>query len=396
MDDQAKEAKADTARQEEQRIMAIHAVQSFVLALVILVVAIVLLIVLVLTKKDPGKKEERELVSSVRVETIRVGQHQVRIETQGVVRSLHEVRLAAEVAGRVKSKSENLVAGAAVKKGELLLEIEAADYQAAAARAASGLADAKLVLQQEEATSEQAAIDWEKLGRGQPGELVLRKPQLAAARARVESAQAELKRAERDVERTFIRAPFDARVRMAMAEVGAVLAPGSPVAELYSTQQLEVRLPFSMLDYGFLREGDKVPVELSAMVGGERVTWPAVLDRLDGEVQRSTLSAYGLATIRPNAAGELPPVGLFVEASIPGKQLEEVATLPRSAVRGGNEVWVVENGRLAKRTITILRSSAEELVVRGDFKTGDQLVLTRLAAPMTGMKVQAMAEDTEQ
>ena len=151
-----------------------------------------------------------------------------------------------------------------------------------------------------------------------------------------------------------------------------------------------------MLDYGFLREGDKVQVELSAMVGGERMTWPAVLDRLDGEVQRSTLSAYGLATIRPNAAGELPPVGLFVEASIPGKQLEEVASLPRSAVRGGNEVWVVEDGRLAKRTITILRSTAEELVVRGDFKTGDQLVLTRLAAPMTGMNVQVMAEDTEQ
>ena len=339
MDD---EPQTESEKQEEQRIMAIHAVKSFVLALIILVLAIVLLVVLVLTKEDPKKEEGDELVTSVRV-----------------VRSLHEVQLAAEVGGRVIVKSDNLLAGAVVEKGEVLVEIDTADYKAAQARAESALADAKLALKQEQAMAEQAIIDWKKIGRGEPSDLVLRKPQLAAAKARVDSAEAEVLKASRDVERASIRAPFDARVRMATVEVGAVLAPGTPVAELYSTDQLEVRLPFSLLDYGYLDKKGGAEFTVTAKVGGEERSWPAVLDRIDGEVQRSTLSAYGLAKIMPDADGGLPPVGLFVEAKVPGKELDG-------------------------------------LVVRANFEEGDQLVMTRLAAPMTGMKVQTIDQDKDQ
>lgn len=389
--------KPETNDQEElQRVTAIHAVKSFLLALIILVVASVLLIVLVLTKKDPETKELTELVTSVRVQPIVAAEHQVRIETQGAVRSLREVTLSAEVRGRVVTKAADLVAGGTVRKGQVLVELEAADYKAAEARAKSAVAEAKLALEQELAMAEQAASDWRKLGRGEASDLVLRKPQLAAAEARLESAEAELLRAQRDVERTAIRAPFDARVRATMVEVGAVLAPGTPVAELYSPEELEVRLPFSLLDYGFLKQGGDSPFLLTATVGGEVRSWPAVLDRIDGEVQRSTLSAFGIARIKPDARGQLPPVGLFVEAEVPGQRLEDVVVLPRAAVRGRDEVWVAQEGRLAKREVSILRTTAEELVVRGEFEAGDQLVLTRLAAPMAGMKVEIRDEGRDQ
>lgn len=389
------EPKADDSQQEQQRIMAIHAVKSFVLALMILVVASVLLIVLVLTKQDPKKKQEIELVNSVRVIRIVRGSHQVRIQTQGAVRSLHEVQLAAEVNGRVESKSDALVAGAVVAKGQVLLELDATNYRAAAARAASSVAEAEVVLEQEKAMARQAAIDWEKLGRGEASDLALRKPQLEAAEKRLESVQQELKRAKKDVERCSIRAPFDARVRMAMVEVGAVLAPGTPVAELYSTTELEVKLPFTLLDYGFIKDAKGAELTLTAAVGGEQKTWPAVLDRMDGEVQRSTLSAHGRAIVKANKAGELPPVGLFVEAVVPGKTLEDVVVLPRSSVRGGNQVWVERGGKLVSLPITILRASEHEMVVRAEFEPEDRLVLTRLAAPMPGMKVEAISEDSE-
>jgi len=370
-------------------------VKSFVLALIILLVAIALAILLVLTKKDPDKKAEIELITSVRVQRVMPGSHQVQIETQGVVRSMQEVQLSAEVRGKVKTKPEGFVAGAVVEKDQLLLELDATDYNAAEARAASAVADAEVAYSQELAMSAQAAIDWKKLGRGEPSALVLREPQLKAATARLDSAKAELLRAQEDVKRTSIRAPFDARVRRVSAEVGAVLAPGTPVAELYSTKELEVRLPFSLLDYGFLEKDKPTELLLTASVGGEEKSWPAILDRIDGEVQRSTLSAYGLARIQPNAADELPPVGLFVEAVVPGRQLEDVVILPRSAVRGSKEVWVVQDGELARREITILRTTSDSLVVRNDFKPGDQVVLTRLAAPMTGMKVQAVEDDKQ-
>ena len=195
-------------------------------------------------------------------------------------------------------------------------------------------------------------------------------------------------RARRDLKRTTIRAPFDARVRRASVEAGAVVAPGTPVAELYSATDLEVRLPFSLRDFGYLEQGASPEFELTATIGGEARSWPARLDRLEGEVERSTLSGYGIAKVLPNAGDELPPVGLFVEAVVPGKTLEGVVELPRAAVRGRNEVWVVNDSKLAKRSVEILRSAREELVVRGNFEKGDRLVLTRLAAPLVGMKVE--------
>jgi multidrug efflux pump subunit AcrA (membrane-fusion protein) len=182
---------------------------------------------------------------------------------------------------------------------------------------------------------------------------------------------------------------------MAMVEVGAVLAPGTPVAELYSTTELEVKLPFTLLDYGFIKDAKGAELTLTAAVGGEQKTWPAVLDRMDGEVQRSTLSAHGRAIVKANKAGELPPVGLFVEAVVPGKTLEDVVVLPRSSVRGGNQVWVERGGKLVSLPITILRASEHEMVVRAKFEPEDRLVLTRLAAPMPGMKVEAISEDSE-
>ncbi len=393
--DESKDTQSNIEEDEADRVTAIHAVKSFLLALGLLVVGILVMIVFVWTKPEPEKKESSDFVPSVRVAPVVVGRHHVVINTQGAVRSLQEVTLSAEVSGRVMGKSPKLLEGAMVQKGDSLVKIDAADYDAAVARAASAVAEAELALKQEAAMSVQAKIDWEKLGEGEPSSLVLRKPQLKSAMARLESAKSEFGRAKRDVERATIAAPFDARVRRVSVELGAVLAPGTPVAELYSANQLEVKLPFSLMDYGFLRESEAVEVELTASVGGELKKWPAVLERVDGEVQRSTLSAYGLARVKPAEDGSLPPVGLFVEASVPGMILNDVVLLPRVAVRGADEVWVVNDGLLAKRKITILRSGDDQLIVKGNFRDGDQLVLTRLAVPMVGAKVEVVDSENE-
>lgn len=378
---------------EEYRTTAIHAVLSFVIAVGLLLAGVGVIIAFVATKPEPETNEERELLPTVRVEPIVPDSHAVEITTQGVVRSVREVSLAAEVPGRVLSIAPDFIQGGSLKEGDVLVEIDPSDYRAALARAESGLADARLALQQEQAQAEQARSDWAKLGRGEPSDLALRKPQIAAAEARIGSAEAEVELARRNLERTTIRAPFDARVRRAAVEAGAVVAKGTPVGELFSATDLEVRLPFPLHDYGFLTPDAGTEVALEAEIGGERHRWPAVLDRLEGEVERATLSGYGIAKVKPDGEGELPPVGLFVEASVPGRVLEDVVELPRAAVRGRNEVWVENEGRLQKRTVEILRSGREELVVRGDFATSDRLVLTRLSAPLVGMKVEVETGD---
>lgn len=380
----------ETSRRSEAR-----AALSFLWALGVLVIGAGIAFYFVKTKKSPEQEASADITRAVRVSAIEPRDHQVEIITHGVVESRRVVDLAAEVSGRVRKISPQLIAGGTVTQGDVLVELDATDFLAARERAASELADAELALAEERARAEQAKSDWEKLGRGEPSDLALRKPQLASTEARVAAARAELARAEQDLARSKIRAPFDARVRTAAVEVGAVVMPGTMVATLFSPSDLEVQLPFSLREYGLLDRDNPAPITLHATLGDTRVTWPARFDRLTGEVERTSLSAYGIARIEANAEDRFPPVGLFVEATVPGRTLRDVTEIPRSVVRGENTVWVERDGKLARCRIDVQLPRRETLIVRGDFAAGDRLVLTRLSTPLEGMQVEVKESESE-
>lgn len=374
---------------EQERKTELRAVTSFALAFLIVAGALFGAILLVVNSRDVKPEDIPRSVPAVALHTVTTGDHAVRIDTQGVVESRRETTLASEVAGRVIEVSPNLKRGGEVTEGEILVRLDAADHRAALARAESALADAQLALVQEEARAEQALRDWEKLGRGEATPLVRREPQLASARARVASAAAEVDRAARDVERTTIRAPFAARVRRSSVEIGGVLAPGGAVADLYAADDLEVRLPLPLEDFGFLDSGRKNGITLRGKIGGREYEWPAEVVRVDGEVDRRTLSAYVTVKILPaEKMPQLPPVGLFVEATVLGRVLEGVAEIPRTALRDANEVMVVDaENRLSFRRVEVVRGTAETVVVSAGLSSGERLCVTRLNAPVNGMEV---------
>lgn len=386
----------DSELLETERINDLRAVWSFILVLVIIGLAVGGAVILVVNRAKTSQEETERLIPTVDTVPVKPGAHTVGLTSEGVVQSRREVMLAAEVAGRVVSISPELVEGGRVKAGDVLASVDDADYQVALRRAKSSVTEAELAIEQETARGVMAQRDWEKLGRGEAPALVLRKPQIAAAEARLASAQAEVERALRDIRRATITAPFGGRIRKASIEEGAYVTPGAPVAEIFSDEEVEVRLPFSLTDYA-QSLGDKTPpFPVEAVIGGQPTTWQAVLERLEGEIDRQTLSGYAIACIQPNAEGKYPPVGLFVRAELSGRRLENVVEIPRAALRGAHDVWVLEDGKLAKRYVEVIRSARDSLVVTGDFKPGDLLVITRLASPVPGMEMKARTlEDNE-
>lgn len=284
-----------------------------------------------------------------------------------------------------------------MKKGERLVQIDPADYRSVLAAAEVRRAEAELALELEKARVEQAQLDWDKLGSGSKplNPLVLREPYLAAAEASAASAVEAAAKARRDVERTEILAPFDASLRSANAEVGAVVASGTLVAELYASGDLEVRLPLSLEDFGFLaRDVDgKVTGEivLKGKIGAEDYTWKAEMARVDPEISRETLSAHIAVKVLPTEGSvfPLPPVGLFVNAEIAGKTLDDIKEIPRRALTEGNRAIVVMAGnKIAFRDLTIPRLTRATALVSGGLEAGDRVVLTRLSAPIAGMEVE--------
>jgi RND family efflux transporter MFP subunit len=384
-------------RAEGDRNIQVRAVLSFALILGILGITVLGVVLLVLNKRVAKEEEKQRIVPAVEIVEVTEADHAVRILTQGVVESARETRLAAEVGGRVMEISPSFKRGGLVKKGERLVQIDPADYRSALAAAEVRRAEAELALEQEKARVEQAQLDWSKLGSGNKplNPLVLREPYLAAAEASAASAVEAAAKARRDVERTEILAPFDAGVRSANAEVGSVVAPGTMVAELYASGELEVRLPLSLDDFGFLaRDAEgKVSGEviLKGKIGAEEYVWKAETARIDPEIARETLSANIAVKVLPaeGSAFPLPPVGLFVNAEITGKTLGGVREIPRRALLEDNRaIVIVEGNKIAFRNLTVPRLTRDSALVSGGLEAGDRVVLTRLSAPVAGMEVE--------
>lgn len=386
---------------EQDRKTQVRAVVSFVVILAIIGITILGIVILVVNKREAKEEKKERIVPAVVAALVKNSDYAVEISTQGVVESARRTMLAAEVGGRVMEISPNLKRGGEVKEGERLVQIDPADYRSALANSEVGLADAELALEQERARVEQAELDWEKLGRGDPtNPLVPRGPQLAAAEARAGSSREEAARARRDVERTEIFAPFSAGVRSANVEVGAVVAPGTMVAELYAIKDVEVRLPLSLEDFGFLSRDEngevKGEVTLTGKIGTKEFSWKAKPVRLDPEIERETLSASVVVKVEAADRAEfpLPPVGLFVDADLDGETLPDVAEIPRRGLLEGNRVITVDSeGKIDFREVEVVRLTEKTAVVHKGLEAGDRVVLTRLTAPVVGMAVEV--ETTE-
>lgn len=345
-------------------------------------------------KKTPLPTQPPKLAQEVETVTARKTEIHVMIPAQGTVEPVTVTRAAAEVEGTVIAVSAEFEAGGNFKVGDVLLEIDPTDYKAALVQAEAALAEAKLQVAQEEMRAEQAKRDWERIASpGQtPNDLVLRIPQLAAARARVEAAEASVMKAMKDVERTKLRAPYDGRIRKKLVDLGTRVAKAGALAEFYATDFYEVRLPVPRQDASFFDlKGQEIVLRES---GGSR-TWKAVVDRTEGEIQRENRSIIIVARI-DGKSPDAPLPGQFVHTEIEGRTIPNVVRVPRRAFAKSDRVMVVGDGHtVTTRPVKTIRTEKDTVLVSEGIADGEQLCVTALTSVIEGMEVKIVTRDGE-
>lgn len=341
--------------------------------------------------------------------------HRVIVPSRGTVVPRTESQLVVEVSGRVTEISPQLVSGGFFEKGEQLLRIDSRDYELAAAQAKLDVASADRRLAEELADAAVAKKEWERMGSGEASALTLREPQVAEARATLVAAQAMLERAERDLERTKIMAPFAGRVRHKAVDLGQYVNRGVSVATVYATDIAEVRLPLpdDELEFLTLPFGERggapttLPeVVLSAQFAGARRTWPARVVRTEGEIDPTTRMVMAVAQVEDpygrqlagNGSDKPRPIplalGMFVDAQIRGHLIEDVFTLPRTALRDGDRVYVLdEEDRLRFFEVEVIRRERELIIVRAGLDDGTRVVISPIEIVTDGMQVRDVAGD---
>lgn len=326
------------------------------------------------------------------------------VETQGEVRPKREITVAPQIAGRIAYVAPNFEEGGFIRKGQVLVRLEAADYELGVVRAQSGVASAEQRLAREAAEAEIAVQDLRDLGITDASPLARREPQLAEARASLDSAKAQLRDAELALERTAVRAPFDGRVRELRANIGQYVGAGSALGTIFSSDVVEIELPLTDAQLGRLglslafEETTEVPgpsVTFSAEVAGQPRVWRGRITRTAAAVDPRTRLISAIADVEDpygKAAEEsgMPMApGLFVNAKIEGMEIDQVIRIPRAALRGLDEVYIgdPETGRLEVREVAVIESNPGGAYVLRGLEPGEYVITSPMQSVTNGQRI---------
>ena len=354
-----------------------------------------------LTVRPQVPEEQTWIVQSVAVQQVDVQPLQ---QAFGTVLAAREAHLRFGVAGEVDRVSDNLRNGADVKTGAILASLDTERLQLALDKVevqikaettqikefTSQLALRQRMAERAQSLSDkgvgsQAELDGAELAVSQASN------QLSMAKSRLAELKVSLRRHRKDLEDAVLRAPFDGSLS------GVDLALGNQVSSTYLVATLT---DLSSLEVSFV-----VPADIYANVTnliGQQVTlsWSsegtvvsettATITRAEVVVDRTEGGGRLYAELPDDAARSVPP-GAFVEVSYYGRELTNVIELPEEALVGQDQVFVIEQGRAMQRQVVLLHRSPGWIWVRGDLKTGDKVIATRLPGIGDGLRVRAVA-----
>jgi len=370
----------------------------------IIIVSFAVYVAMGLMAPKPEKKPIVNKAPLVEVVEVARGKVIFEIESQGSISPRTETTLVSEVSGQIKNVSEKFVVGGFFIKGEQLLEIDPISYQVALLQAQARLDGANAKLVEERARGKQAAKEWSLTGRSKKNApiLALRKPQLQQAVADVKAADADVKNAEIKLGRTKIIAPYDAMLKSKMVDVGQYVTTGTQLAATFAVDYAEIRLPIKEQDLAYINipamgaaneRGSQV--ELSSVQGSKVKKWSTFITRSEGVVDANSRVNYIVAQIddpyglsSDGQRSEPIRIGTFVKARIIGTAVDDIIAIPRKAVRGEHQIYLLNSDKKLDFTnVEILRSDAKNIYISAGIDDGSQIILTKLATAVQGMSL---------
>ncbi len=393
--------------------------KQIIIPIVILSLGIAAMAVFSSLKKPPEEKEKVDNTPIVAVENISVAEMTLEVSSYGMVKPKYETELVAQVSGEIVELSNAFVRGGFVKKNQLLARIDPSDYHAALIDAQANIASARAALEKELAQGKVAEREWKQIKNTSPTELSLRKPQLAQELARVKAAQASILRAERNLERTEIRAPYDALIENRNVGLGSFVGTGSKIGHVLGTSIAEIRLPVADNQLAFLSEkgnekrGVNSVVTLTGAYAGQDSQWQARIARSEGVIDNKSRMTYLVAEINNpyllqgelaekktkgnTSVSHIVPLrfGSYVQAEISGIEIANASILPRYLVVGGKVALLSNDSKLHYATINIVRQQGANVVISSGLLDGDRLIISALDYPVNGMKLALISDKKE-
>ena len=401
-------------------------------------------------KEDvPPKKEDKKKAPTIEVYKLKKTDYQIKLASRGNVYAHRESTLSSEVSAKVTKIYPALKDGAFFKKDDPLIELDKSNYKIALndaeidlnkaknqqkkveldlskSKIAIAIAEAKLIqvnldLTEEKARSAQALKDWNDLyPNKKPDDLVIRKPQLASAKAKVDVAEADIRqaknqveimeneiesaklsvdsaksrveKAELDIDRCIIKAPYDGRVLSHHIEIGQFVNTNTRLADIYATDFVEIRLPLSYKQLAFIdlpeafteqSETQLSPkVDLFLSYGNKKIKYEAKVVRTEAAIDQKSRQLFVIARVdKPYERNDGKPplkIGNFVQADIYGHLLEDVFIIPRDSIKNDEVIVISKDNKASFRKINAIWKGVKNIIVKDKFEDGDRISKTAI------------------
>lgn len=365
--------------------------------LVIIAIVIALIILMRLMRTEPQVLPPKDTGFLVETSQLQPTNLTIRINTQGLLQPKRHIQLLAEVSGTVASISDQFVVGGRFIEGDVLVQIQPADYEVTVSRAKANVASAQAQLELEQAKADQAKKDWQSFGKkSKPSDLLLNVPQLKGAQAGLAAAKADLQKTLRDLSKTTIKAPFDGTVLSKHVDIGQYLTISGQLATLAGTKVAEVRLPLTAENIQQLGLDNKVLSEQPLPVSFSQVDGPIVAEgqlvRIEPEKDPQTLVTYGVAEINnPLALGLI--FNSFLNAAIKGPDYKNVYAVPAMWLLPNQRLPLLDTDhRLQIQPVEVIYQTSTINYVQSGLSTDDRIITTPIQFPENGMQLRLKDE----
>ena len=376
--------------------------RNVLIPFIILAIGALGMVVMISSSSSEERQTPEATILTVDAVDVVLQSRAVMIQGSGAVRSAQILPLSAQVSGVITELSPNLEPGGRFQAGEVLARIDSRDYRLAVAQEAARVQQAALDFRLAQERQTAAQREWELLGNtGEAPELAARKPQLEAAELALESAKAGQERAELNLSRTLLKAPFPAMIQSEDIELGQLVGPGQPIMTLLGTDEFWVRvsIPAARLDDIIRPDGTSETLGRALVryrpAPNKLAEREAKVKRLEASLDAQARTAALIISIEDPLRSEGMPIlpGAYVDVDIEGKTIDNVAVLPASALINGEQVLLATaDNTLEIRPVELGWRYGSDVFVTAGLSTGERVITTPISFPIVGapLNVQAL------
>ena len=384
-----------------QRLLAIG------LIIIIFVIGISIAKYLIKNKPQTKKRVPQKTITIVKVTSLKRSDSFITVSGVGTVIAAKTINLQAQVSGTTTYVNSKLIPGGIIKKGEIIIKIDDSDYKIQKILKESVLNKAMADFEIEEGQQAIAAKEWKLIqefsnNKGKQSitasDLVLRKPHLKKIKASVASAKAELEQAKLNIQRTTVKAPFNAIVSEKNIAAGSQISAQTNIAKLVGIDEywVEILIPASKLPYLNISSNNNLnelpKVKISYIGNNNTTLYEGKILKLLSHVDAKGLMANVLISVKDplGLKNNHSPLllGSSVKAEITGKQLNGYFKIPRAAVLDNGKIMLAgKDNSLEIRDIVIEWKSKDWIYIKDGIEANEKLIISRIPAPVNGMPI---------